>query len=133
MIGISTSGRGRTFSTLLLVCLLALAAVAYGSKAKTEVDLQVAPQDGGSYRYTVTVKSSKAKCVEGRKVRIYHDENNNKRFDPGEYTIAKGETDADGLFESETNVIPPAGDGIGVEVKKTKKCKAGRDWGVVED
>ena len=131
---IGRRGSVRILCVALLGCLLTaglVATPAVAKKGKTAVDLEV-ESDGTTYTYKVTVSSNKARCEKNRKVTVYHDQNKNQQYDAGEYIIGTGRTNEAGILIFDSTAFPPVGDGLGVIVKKNKKCKAGEFWAEVQ-
>ena len=103
---------------------LASAATTSG-KAKTKVSIKFFEDEPGVFVYETAVKKPR-KCKKNRSVIVYHDENGNRKRDKNEFVIGKGKTNRRGHFDFDSPIAPPEGDRIGVEVKKNRKCKAGK-------
>jgi hypothetical protein len=110
----------RGLAVVLAIGLLGglLAGGALAKKLSTSISLVNA--EAGVYKGKVT--SAKAACEKGRKVTVYHDENDNG-LDPSDYRIGSDRTGKSGAYTVQGNQAP-AGDTIIATVKR-KKLKAG--------
>ena len=113
---------------LMVACLafgaLAADAATTSGKSRTNVSIRFSEASSNDFRYSVRVGPKK--CRKNRKVIVFHDENGNDRLDRREFVIGKGRTSRRGKYVLESDVAPPAGDKIGVLVKKNRKCRSGR-------
>lgn len=113
----------RTQAKIILAAALCLAfmgtqvATADPDKAPSSVKLTELSVDPVTHlgTYTGKVKSKNKKCRKGRKVTVIHDS------DPP-FIIGEARTDEFGNWGLE-GPVPPSGDRIIVEVKRTIKCK----------
>jgi hypothetical protein len=126
------AGRPWVLAICLLVgCFVFSATIANATtvdrKAKTKVSItfEQDADDDELFSYATKIKKPR-KCRKNRQVIVYHDENGNGKRDSGEFVIGGGKTNRRGRFEFESRTAPPEGDKIGVEVKKNRKCKAGK-------
>jgi hypothetical protein len=98
-------------------------------KAKTKVALKFSEVAEGEYKYVGKIRQLKTpeRCWADREVKIFHDENSNKRRNKGERVIGKGTTNEFGRYRLRSKVAPPPGDTVSVIIKRNENCKAGRN------
>jgi hypothetical protein len=93
--------------------------------AKKSFSTSISLENGSPGVYEGSVRSKKAACETGRKVTVFHDENDNG-LDKSDFRIGSDTTDSGGNYVVRGNQAP-AGDTIiatvGIKKRKTGVCK----------